>query len=253
MWRASPPDRREVRLLKAARERFDLFPLAIHVNYLVNLAALDPVVRARSIAAFRGEIKRAVAIGAEYLVLHPGSWRDSSPEQGIAAFAEGLRDAARGLRTGGLMVLIENTAGAGCHLGGNFEELAQMRRLAGERTNPPVGFCLDTCHLLAAGFDITTPAGLRTTLRHAAATLGLENVRVMHANDSKGALGSHLDRHAHIGEGQIGSEAFHRILTHPSLRAKPFILETPVDHPGDDRRNLDTLKALARRRALSPR
>ena len=247
MWRASPPDRLEVRRLKAARERFDLYPLAIHVNYLVNLAACDPVVRARSIAAFRGEIKRAIAIGAEYLVLHPGSCRDSNPEQGMAAFAGGLCDAARGLRTRSLMLLIENTAGAGCHLGGKFEELAEMRRLAAESTDLPVGFCLDTCHLLASGFDITTPDGLRATLRQARQTLGMESVRVIHANDSKGVLGSHLDRHANIGEGCIGSEAFRRILTHPALRGKPFILETPVDSPGDDRRNLDTLKTLASR------
>ena len=253
MWRASPPGRVEVKRLRSARERFDLYPLAIHVNYLINLAALDAVVRARSIAAFRGEIKRAVAIGAEFLVLHPGSCRDSNVEQGIAALVEGLRDAGQGLHAAGLTILIENTAGAGCHLGGNFDELARIRTLAGERANLPIGFCLDTCHLLASGFDIATRAGLRDTLRRAASTLGLDNVRLLHANDSKGALGSHLDRHAHIGEGRIGAEAFHRILTHPALRAKPFILETPVDNPGDDRRNLDTLKSLARRGALRPR
>ena len=247
MWRARPPDAQQVRLLRAARDRFDLYPLVIHVNYLVNLASLDPVIRARSIAAFRGELDRAIAIGAEYLVLHPGSHRGCSPEQGVEAFVQGLHDAARGLPPNNVTVLLENTAGAGCHLGSRFEELQTMRAMSAGATDLPVGFCLDTCHLLAAGFDITTTAGLRTMLQQADATLGLDNVRVIHANDSKFPKGSKVDRHAHIGEGHIGREAFHRILRHASLREKPFILETPVDQEGDDRRNLEMLKLLARR------
>jgi deoxyribonuclease-4 len=247
MWRARPPDRVEVRKLHRARERFDLHPLAIHVNYLINLASLDPVIRARSIDAFRGELERAAAIGAEFLVLHPGSYRGGTVEEGIAAFALGLSEASRGSAARGVTILIENTAGAGNHLGSRFEELAEMRRLAGEIVDHRVGFCLDTCHLLAAGFNIATPQGLRGMLQHAARTLGMANVHVLHANDSKGALGSHVDRHANIGEGHIGGEAFHRILTHPKLRAKPFILETPVEEECDDRRNMDTLRFLARR------
>jgi len=111
----------------------------------------------------------------------------------------------------------------------------------------PVGFCLDTCHLLAAGFDITTQRGLADTLRHAEATLGLDNVRLIHSNDSKTPLGSRVDRHDHIGKGHIGRDAFRRILTHPKLRSKAFILETPIDEEGDDLRNLNTLKRLAAR------
>jgi len=247
MWRASLPDPLQVQKLRAARQRFDLTPLVIHVNYLVNLASLDSVIRARSVAAFRGELDRAIAIGAEFLVVHPGSYRGITREQGVEAFADGLRDAARGLPASGLTVLLENTVGAGCHLGSTFEELRTLRELIGQRAEIPIGFCLDTCHLLAAGFDIASPTGLRTMVRDAEATLGLDNVRVMHANDSKGALGSRLDRHANIGEGNIGREGFRRILAHPKLRSKPFILETPVDEEGDDQRNLDTLKQLAKR------
>jgi deoxyribonuclease-4 len=117
--------------------------------------------------------------------------------------------------------------------------------VAGELTGLAIGYCLDTCHLLAAGFDITTQAGLRGTLRSAEALLGLDHVHLIHTNDSKFPLGSHVDRHANIGEGHIGADAFRRILTHPKLRSKPFILETPVDEEGDDRRNLDMLKSLA--------
>jgi deoxyribonuclease-4 len=251
MWRASLPDPAQVRMMRTVRERHDLYPLAIHVSYLVNLASRDPVIRSKSIAAFRGELDRALAIGAEFLVLHPGSYRDSTPDEGMLAFAEGVADAAHGLRTSGLTVLIENTAGAGCHLGGKFEELRSMRDLTAQRTDVAVGFCLDTCHLLASGFDITTQAGLRATLKHAEAVIGLDNVRVIHANDSKCPLGSHADRHEHIGKGHIGREAFHRILRCRELRAKPFILETPIDDKGDDQRNMNTLKMLAKRGALT--
>lgn len=246
MWRAAPPDAEQVRRLRAARDHFDLNPLVIHVNYLVNLASPERVIRAKSIAGFRGELERALAIGAEYLVVHPGSHRGVTVQEGIAAFAEGVEDAARGLDTRGVTVLLENTAGAGSHLGSRFEELRAIRDLSAARGGPAVGYCLDTCHLLAAGFDLATEDGLRATLREAEAVLGLANVRVIHANDSKGALGSRLDRHASIGEGHIGRAGFRRILTHPRLRGKPFILETPVEEDGDDRRNLDALKRLAR-------
>jgi deoxyribonuclease-4 len=244
MWRARPADPGQIELLKAARERFDLNPLVIHVSYLVNLASADPVIRAKSIAAFRGELERAAAIGAEYLVLHPGSYRGRSVEEGIADFVAALREAAASFHSRSLTVLLENTAGAGSHLGSRFEELASIRERVGEVTDLPIGYCLDTCHLLAAGFDITTPAGLRATVRSAERLLGLDDVRVFHVNDSKTPLGSRVDRHANIGEGHIPLAAFRRILKHPKLRTKPFILETPIDEPGDDRRNLDALKRL---------
>lgn len=247
MWRARPPERAAVKLLRAARRRFDLKPLAIHVNYLINLAAFDPVVRRKSIDGFRGELERAKAIGAEYLVVHPASYRGRSVDEGIAAFALGLTEAADGFRARRLTVLLENTVGAGAHIGGRFEELRAIRDLARKNTRLPIGYCLDTCHLLASGFNIATAAGLRATLRHAEETLGLAHVHLFHANDSKGALGSRLDRHAHIGAGHIGLEGFRRILRHPKLRGKPFILETPFKDPGDDRRNLDMLKSLALR------
>jgi len=245
MWRSRPADTLQIKQLKEARRRYDLDPMLIHVNYLVNLASLDPTIRANSIACFRAELERAAAIGADYLVLHPGSYRGASIEEGIAAFVLGLRDASEGVSTGSVTVLIENTAGAGSHLGSRFEELQSMRELARDLTELPIGYCLDTCHMLAAGYNIATAAGLRDTVRTIEQTIGLTQVHAFHANDSKMPLGSRVDRHAHIGEGHIGREAFHRILTHPKLRRKPFVLETPVDKAGDDRRNLDTLKELA--------
>jgi deoxyribonuclease IV len=241
MWRASMPLREECAKLRAAREKFDLYPLAIHVSYLINLASVDPVIREKSIAGFRGELERALVIGAEYLVIHPGSYKDQTLEMGIAAFVAGVSEAARGLPRG-VVVLLENTVGSGAQIGSRFEELRAIR----DASDLETGFCLDTCHLLAAGFDVSSAAGLKRTVAEVDRVLGMENVRVIHANDSKGGLGSKMDRHMNIGEGQIGMEGFRRILNHPKLKGKPFILETPVDEPGDDRRNVDALKNLCK-------
>jgi deoxyribonuclease-4 len=246
-WRASKPAPSEIVLLRRAREKFDLTPLVIHVNYLVNLASADAEVRAKSIASFRGELERAGAIGAEFLVLHPGNHRGQELGQGMAAFVDGFTQAAAGFG-GGVTVLLENTVGAGAQIGSRFEELRVLRDLAQPQCDVPIGYCLDTCHLLASGFDIATAEGLAKTLEDAGRILGLDEVKVIHANDSKGALGSHLDRHENIGAGAIGEAGFTRILRHASLRAKPFILETPSDD-GADRRDVDALKRLAVRGA----
>jgi len=137
--------------------------------------------------------------------------------------------------------------GCGAQIGGRFEELRVIRDHAAQLTNVPVGYCLDTCHLLAAGYDVSSETGLRETIQQAGRVLGIEHVKLVHANDSKTPVGSHVDRHANIGEGYIGGAGFRRILAHPALRSKPFILETPVEHDGDDRRNLEKLKELCPR------
>jgi deoxyribonuclease-4 len=248
MWRAGVPDPADIKRFRDARARLDLAPLAIHCNYLVNLATVDPAIRERSILSFRGELDRAAAIGAEYLVLHPGNFKGQSPEQGIAAFVSGLGEAAHGFRAPGLTVLLENTVGSGSQIGRKFEELRAIRDLAALETDLPLAYCLDTCHLLASGYDVAQAAGLKETIGAADKVLGMDLVRVIHANDSKGALNSHLDRHANIGEGQIGEAGFRRILTHPALRGKAFILETPVNEEGDDRKNVDALKRLSLRK-----
>jgi deoxyribonuclease IV len=246
-WKASSPSAASIALLNRARDQHGLTPLVIHDNYLINLAAADEIVWAKSVEAFRGELERAIAIGAEYLVAHPGNYKGQSIEQGIFRFLQGIAQASAGLKFGKLMLLAECTVGAGAQIGGRFEELAAIREFAPRMTDLPVGFCLDTCHLLASGHDVATEAGLNETLAQAAAILGLDNVRVIHANDSKAPLGSHIDRHQHIGQGYIGLDGFRRILTHPQLRSKAFILETPVDQDGDEQRNLDTLKSLCRK------
>ncbi len=246
MWRPRVVQPEEIRRLRELRERFDLYPLVVHDNYLINLAAADPGIRARSVAAFRAEVERALLVGAEYLVLHPGSYRGQSLEAGIRTLAASLQEATCGLRGDGLTLLIENTSGSGHSLGSRFEELVEARRLC-SALEFPVGYCLDTAHCLAAGYDVATETGLRATLRQAAAVLGLEAIPVIHANDSKAPLGSRRDRHEHIGKGYIGKQGFRRILNHPRLRSKAFILETPIERDGDDRRNLETLKKLCRK------
>jgi len=245
MWRASPPAPSEVKLLNRARERHDLYPLVIHDNYLINLGSCSEPLREKSVAAFRGEIERALAIGAEYLVAHPGNCKGHSVEQGIYAVIRSLAEAAQGLDTQKLTVLLENTAGSGAALGSRLEELAVMRQFAAELTDLKVGFCIDTCHLLASGYDVSTAAAVKKTVAELDRVLGLANIPVMHANDSKGQLGSHLDRHDHIGHGHIGEEGFRAILTHPQLRDKAFILETPFDEEGDEERNMEMLRKLS--------
>ncbi len=247
MWKAKPIRAPDARRMRQTRERLGLAPLVVHDNYLINLASADGSIRRRSISAFRGELRRAAAIGAEYLVAHPGSYKGQTIEQAIERFAASLGKASKGVETDGLMLLLENTAGSGAALGSRFTELNELRRQAGKQTDLPIGFCLDTAHCLAAGYDVATVKGLRDTVREATTVLGIDRVRVIHANDSRAPLGSRVDRHEHIGRGHIGAEAFRRILRHPKLGSKPFILETPVDTEGDDRRNIQTLKDLCRR------
>lgn len=246
-WRASVRTASESALLQRARDKHDLFPLVIHDNYLINLASCSESLRAQSVAAFRGEIERALAIGAEFLVAHPGNCKGHSVEEGIYTVIRSLAEAAHGIDTKKLTVLLENTAGSGAALGSRLEELGRMRQFAAELTDLQIGFCIDTCHCLASGYDVSTEAGLKNTVAEIERHLGIHNVKVIHANDSKAPLGSHVDRHEHIGHGYIGEAGFRRILNHPKLRSKAFILETPNDNAGDEARNIETLKKLCRK------
>jgi deoxyribonuclease-4 len=248
MWRAVPPDPAQVEEMKASRAENDLAPLVIHDSYLINLAAFDPEIRAKSIAGFRGELERARAIGAEYLVMHPGSAKGyDSIEQALETLANSLENASKGLVFDDFCLLFENTAGGGSTIGRTLEELNTLREMAAPRLPFPVGYCLDTCHLFASGYDVSTEVGLEAIVRQAENVLGLDRVPIIHTNDSKGMLNSRLDRHENIGKGHIGLEGFRRILNHPKLRTKAFVLETPIDNEGDDRINVDTLKSLCRK------
>ncbi len=239
-WRARRVTAEEAGEMARLRRLYDLYPLAVHGNYLTNLASRDPRIRRLSIVAFRGEIERALALGAEYLITHPGSVKDGDRQWGLKAVRDGLAEAARGLKFNGLRILVENTAGAGGALGRDFEEVAALVK----GTSLPLGCCVDTAHSYQAGFDLARAEGLESWLRRIHETVGLDAVHVIHTNDSRTALGSGVDRHEHIGRGGIGREGFRRLLNHPALRDKAFILETPLEHKGDDYRNLRAVRRL---------
>ncbi|MGA7473560.1 MAG: deoxyribonuclease IV, partial [Candidatus Sulfotelmatobacter sp.] len=226
------------------RTSYDLKPLVIHTNYLVNLASTNQLFLEKSIEAFRGEIERALAVCADYLVLHPGSFRGSDRETGMLQTAAAIAASTQNLdlAAAGLTILIENTAGAEFSLGGSFEQVAEViDRLRGI---VPAAACIDTCHTHVAGYDIVTEEGIYATLQHLDATVALNNVKVIHCNDAKAPRGSKLDRHQHIGKGTIGKEPFRTLLNDLRLAHAAFIAETPIYRPGDDRRNVDALKRL---------
>ncbi|MBV8475730.1 MAG: deoxyribonuclease IV [Acidobacteria bacterium] len=243
-WQAYDLSRPQCDKMRRLREDYDLRPLVIHSNYLINLASTTEVFLAKSIEAFRGELERALNLCAEYLVLHPGSFRGLSREEGVRRVAASMRVASRGLNLGrgGLTLLIENTAGAEFSLGGSFEQVRELLDLLADVM--PIAACIDTCHLHVAGYDIVSVPGLVQTLAELDATIGLKNVRVWHCNDAKAQRGSKLDRHQHIGKGTIGFEPFRLLLNNPTLAHAAFIAETPIDRAGDDRRNVNALKSL---------
>lgn len=259
MWAGGPsripePD---AAAFRARREELGLGPLVIHANYLINLAAAQSMLRARSIQAFQDELVRGLSLGADFLVVHPGSRGEGSATQAVSTIIESVKQATRRLRMGNFRILMENTAGMGNTMGSRLEEVAEI--IYGLR-ELQVGACLDTAHLFAAGYDIASPNGLHATVAQIERTVGLENVPVFHANDSKVPLGGRVDRHEHIGKGKIGPDAFARILRHPRLGASPaeglpgraFLAETPIDDPGDDRRNVAMLWELAGLQAVAP-
>ena len=245
-WKPYELGRPQCEQMNRLREKYELKPLVIHTNYLINLAGTTEVFLRKSIEAFRGEIERALALCAEYLVLHPGSFRGADRESGLVQTAAAIAAASGGLdlARGGLTILIENTAGAEFSLGGSFEQVAEL--IEHLRNHVPVAACIDTCHVHVAGYDIVSEGGFEETIRRLDRTISLKNVPVWHCNDAKAARGSKLDRHQHIGKGMIGLEPFRRLLNDQRLSHAAFIAETPIDQPGDDRRNVQALKKLVR-------
>jgi deoxyribonuclease-4 len=244
-WKPYELGRKQCDVMRRLREKYDLKPLVIHANYLINLAGTTSHFHSRSIEAFRGEVERGLALCAEYLVLHPGSYRGGTREEGLARAAQAIAAATRGydLAKGGLTVLIENTAGAEFSLGGSFDQVSELVQQL--RGIIPVGACIDTCHVHVAGYDIVSEEGMQQTLRYLELAIGMKNIPVWHCNDAKAERGSKLDRHQHIGKGSIGLEPFRRLLSDPRLAHAAFIAETPIDEPGDDMRNVAVLRSLA--------
>ena len=246
MWRAAKVDPKQAARTRELRAALDVGPLVVHTSYLVNVCSQTEEVREKSVLAFRGEIERALALGAEFLVLHPGSWKGLTRDEGLKLAAASISRAIDGLpwQEANFRILIENTAGSEFSLGGSVDQVAELvQRL---KASAPVGVCLDTCHAHVAGYDLVTAEGYEQTMAQAAATVGFEAVRVWHMNDAKAARGSKLDRHEHIGKGTMGLEPFRRLLNDPRFAHAAFIAETPVDAPGDEERNVRALKSLVK-------
>lgn len=234
--------RSQCETMSSLRAKYDLSPLVIHANYLINVAGGNAEFHGKSIEAFRAEVQRGIALCADYLVLHPGSFRGGTREEGLTRAAEAIEKAVDGLRIekSSLKITIENTAGAEFSLGGSFEQVAElMERL---RRHVPVAACIDTCHTHVAGYDITTRKGFEATMRQLESTVGIKNVGVWHCNDAKAARGSKLDRHQHIGHGTIGLDSFKWLLNDERVQHAAFIAETPIDEPLDDLKNIEALK-----------
>ncbi|MGD8452696.1 MAG: deoxyribonuclease IV [Phycisphaerae bacterium] len=247
-WQAPPLDPDEQARWLDALAAGDFGPPIAHASYLVNLASPNRTLLARSRAAFADELQRCDALRIPWLVVHPGSATGSSPTAALARVARTLNrifDRLPGLHTG---VLLETTAGQGTSLGRSFAELGEI--LAHVEQPDRVGVCLDTCHLFAAGYDLREPSAYSAMVAEADREVGLGRVRCWHLNDCKGACGSHLDRHDHIGRGQIGNRGFTNLLTDPRFAGVPMILETPKgETPAGrdfDALNLSRLRRLAK-------
>jgi deoxyribonuclease IV len=251
-WRARPLPPDEIEAFRARVRETGVRPVVAHNSYLINLAAADAELRARSIAALGEELDRAEVLGLDGLVMHPGSYTSGNEEEGLRLIAAGLAGLMRERAGARTMILLEHTAGQGTNLGHRFEHLAAIiERLHGSSR---VGVCLDTCHLLTAGYDICSEEGYAATFRDFDRIVGLERLKVFHLNDSRKPCGSRVDRHEHIGKGCIGLEPFRRLLNDRRFAKLPMLLETPkLDTPESrrradvdpwDARNLRTLRRL---------
>jgi deoxyribonuclease-4 len=253
-WRARPLPAAEVADFRRRVADSGLHPVVAHASYLINLAAREESLRQQSLDALAEELDRAEALGLHGLVLHPGACTGGRDEEGLDRIAASLREVLRRRPRQRARVLLEHTAGQGTSLGRTFEQLAQV--LDGVNGHRRVGVWLDTCHLLAAGYDIASADGYRDTFAYFEALIGFERLHGFHVNDSKKPLGSRVDRHAHIGEGHIGLEAFARLLRDARFERLPMIIETEKTESGSktrvqldrlDAMNLGTLKRLAAR------
>jgi deoxyribonuclease-4 len=251
-WQGKPLDPADVRLFRARVDAAGITPVVSHASYLINLATTFPALRDQSIAAFVDELDRADALGLLGVVIHPGTCTAGTEADGLRLIAMAIRAAFKARRRRRVMVLLEHTAGQGRTLGYRFEHLAAiLDHLDG---SPRVGVCLDTCHLVASGYDIVSEAGYRDTFERFTRLVGPDRLRVFHGNDSKKPFGSRVDRHEHIGQGCLGLEPFTRLLNDPRFADLPILIETEKatrsERPGVialdpfDVKNLDTLRAL---------
>lgn len=236
-WRARPLPDEEIDLFRRRVAESGIRPVIAHNSYLINVAAAQSTLREQSVAALGDELDRAESLGLDALVMHPGAYTTGTERDGLRLIAEALERLVEARPGGRTMILLEHTAGQGTNLGHRFEHLAEIiDRLDG---TPRVGVCIDTCHLLAAGYDICDAESYRRTFVELDGTVGLDRVRAFHLNDSKRPCGSRVDRHEHIGKGCLGLEPFRLLLNDPRFREHPMLLETPKLETAESRRRSD--------------
>lgn len=246
-WRAEPLKAAEIEEFKNAREQWGTGPVAIHDSYLINLANPDPVKSNRAVNAFAEEINRAGLLGIQYLIMHPGSHVGSGIEAGLMQLTANLDRAFAKAKDGpSITILLETTAGQGTGLGASFEELARI--ISHSKYGDRLGVCFDTCHAYAAGYDISTPKGYTGVFADFDSIIGLERLKFFHLNDSKKELGSRVDRHTHIGKGEIGLPGFRLLMNDRRFADHPMVLETPKQKDlKEDMANLNQLRSLIRK------
>jgi deoxyribonuclease-4 len=236
-WRARPLLPEAVSLFRERVAQTGIRPVVAHNSYLINIATAQPELRAQSIRALGEELDRAEALGLDGLVMHPGSYTSGTEADGLRLIAEALARLLAERPEAKTRILLEHTAGQGTNLGHRFEHLGQiLERLGG---TPRVGVCLDTCHLLAAGYDISTADGYQRTFDAFDRAVGIDRIYAFHLNDSKKPCGSRVDRHEHIGKGCLGVEPFRMLLNDPRFSAHPMLLETPKLETAESRRRSD--------------
>jgi deoxyribonuclease-4 len=232
-WRAKPLTNDDVKAYREAAEiHKDIYPITVHASYLINVASSKPDLWKRSYEALKVEVERAEAIGAEMLVFHPGAYVDADEERGLANIARALRRLLKETANCDVVICLETMAGQGTTLGHRFEHLARLRDQMGGDSR--LGVCLDTCHVFAAGYDIRTPETYEETMRRFDDIVGLENLRCFHFNDSRFELGAGKDRHAHIGEGEIGVQGFANFVNDARWKDHAAYLETPKIEEDDE-------------------
>lgn len=250
-WRERSVDKAEAKEFRAAVKACGARFVTSHDSYLINLASPDPTLRGRSFESFVMELERCDALTLDALVSHPGNFMDDRVA-GIERNANAIAAALARVRPK-TRLLIEGTAGAGTSIGGTFEELTMLRDLIPKKERKRVGFCLDTCHLFVAGYDLVNDYD--AVWKRFDDVVGLELLGCLHLNDTNSKLGSHLDRHEEIGKGLLGAETFRRIMTDPRLRTVPKIIETPKgkDEIRNDRRAIRMLREMGGLSAVTPR
>lgn len=242
-WSAKAYTTEEVEAYRAEQVRTGIGPVVVHDSYLINLAAPADELWEKSIAAFADELERCAMLGAPYLVTHPGAHTGSGEAAGLQREAEALNRLFEADVGAGVTVLLETTAGQGSTLGWRFEQLARLFELVPHHNRLAV--CVDTCHIFAAGYDIRTPEGYEATFGDFERLIGIERIKVFHLNDSQKDLGSRVDRHDHIGKGQLGLAPFRMLVNDARFRDRPMIIETPKGKAmAEDIENLALLRSL---------